>query len=457
MIQLKSLMIATSLIMVAGCSTINGLTDLNKMRSKFQSKKNQANIQNVANARQKSITSNDKTIYANGIYCLSEPFIANMKNINAINERNRQAEKDGQNSEIIRLQENLEKITKIGGFVEEKLNRTTGEIYVSKIFNKTINQYALEIADLTYQIEFLNKKATHERDFKKIRNLANKKHTLEFELEELKAHLDNTNRDLAQAQTAKAGTTQALEDIAETIRNGNDIYKVAVGNIYDKTGKVFPSDSTAISEMVAHALSYNYGIKLMDIPFSKDWGETRHNPLSGINGADLKQNPNLLNNSISGIIFPSDMYISGALVQYDDLPINRSFGTQMTVNIDPLDISSSTKTITIGMVLRMIGSNDALILDDGDTENSGRGGNRASVYVQNTYFVKSIGANVFEVKSKRLYGGRVSVEVSDPVNYAVRELVEAGVYEILKKSLRPSEMSDQQKQECDNLITNSKA
>lgn len=453
--KLKYLLVILSVMMATGCSVIHRTTDLNKIRFEHNNAQHQQKIKSITDGRQRSISTDDITIYANGIRCLSEPFIIGMKDLNAKNRNNRQKEKDGQNDEIIRLQENIERITRTGGFVEERLNHITGEIYTGKTFTKTINQYALEIADLDYQIAFLNKTAKNDADFRKIRNLANKKHSLEFELEELKSYLDSTQKDLMQAQSTKELTAQAIKQIDDTISGGNDVYKVAVGNIYDKTGKIFPASSTAISEMVAHALSYNYGIKLIDIPFGSDWSETRYNPLLGTNSTNLSQNPSLLSShsGVSGIVFPSDMYISGALVQYDDLPITKPFGTQITLNIDPLDISTGTKTITVGMILRAASSDSALLLDDGDIE-KGRGGDRASVYVKNTYFVKNIGANVFEIKSKRLYGGRVSVEVSDPANYVIREMVEAGVYEILKKSLRPNEMSNQQKQVCDNIIFN---
>ena len=441
---------ALSVIMVSGCSAIHRTTDLDKIRSIYKDNENQQKIQVITNNRQKSITTNDETVYAKGIRCLSKPFVTGMKDLNEINRQARIMEKDGQNDEIIRLQNDIEKITQIGGFTEERINYATGNIYSGKTFLKTINQYALEIADLGYQIDFLNKTVKSDKDLNKIRNLASKKHLLEFELEELKTHLESAQNSLIQAQATKSATKVAIDSIDDAIENGNDIYKVAVGNIYDKTGKVFPSDSTAISEMVAHALSYNHGIKLVDIPFGSDWSETRYNPLSGINSSSLGDNPSLLSShsGVSGIVFPSEMYISGALVQYDDLPISKPFGTQITVNIDPLDASTGTKTITVGMILRAVSSNNALILDDGDIE-QGRGGDRASVYVQNTYFVKNIGANMFEIKSKRLYGGGIAVEVSDPVNYVIREMVEAGVYKVLKKSLRPHEMSISDKNKCD--------
>lgn len=147
------------------------------------------------------------------------------------------------------------------------------------------------------------------------------------------------------------------------------------------------------------------------------------------------------------------MYISGALVQYDQTPSTHPFGTRLSVNLDPLDTSAETETITVGIVLRAISSSDGLILDNGKKINNTTidktTAERASVYVQNTYFVKKIGFNLFEIKSRRLYGGNFTVEVSDPTNYVIKEMAEAGIYSLLKKTIRPDE---KQHGDCDSLI-----
>ncbi len=458
--QLKYGAVVVSLLLLSACSPLHYTTDLNKVRDIYDSKKDK--VQKISANRQKSILIENKNDnvsgYAVGIACLSEPYLGNMKWLNDDKKVEEEGKKTDQIEEIDRLEKAIKQITKTGGYQKiKRLNKENenGDILVpeGQLFSLTINQYAMQISNMDYEIDFLKSKAKRKSDVRKITRLMNNREILAFEMEELKTELVDLQEQLKKVKNDKADTDKILGDLDSEKKNANDVYKVSVANIYDKTGKVFKEGSTAISEMVAHALSYNYGIKLVDIPFGRDWSTSRHNPLSGKNSAILKTSPTLLssNTGFTGVVFPSDMYISGALVQYDEVPAIKPFGTRISANIDPVDLSTQTRTITVGMVLRAVDSTSSLILDNANP-NDKRNGERASVYVQNTYFVKKVGLNMFEIKSKRLYGGDVTVEVSDPATYAVKEMTEAGIYELLKKTIRPNEMNPKARAMCDNKV-----
>lgn len=235
----------------------------------------------------------------------------------------------------------------------------------------------------------------------------------------------------------------------------------SVSPIYDKTSKIFSGDSTAISEMVAHALSYNHGIRYKDTPFNSNWEWTR---------ADITQNSQY-NQSI-GSVMPADRYISGALVQYDEgLPVYNKDLNGFRLSVDPLVLNKNTQIITVGLTLR-IADNQGNLHFHGNNEianlnNNDEGFNLtlandemvdyspSSVYVENTFFINNIGLDLFEIKSNRNYGGSISVQTSDPKMYAVREMVERAVYELILTTL-PNQYRNQQlnlrqqaKLECD--------
>lgn len=444
--QLNKILLATvSITLLNGCS-LYATTDLSKIRNTYKSSQNQIKIDNISNERQQSVGFDKPTPYARGIACLSEPYLHNVKIINNREKNNSIQKNISYTQQISNLEDNIKKISKTGGYEkivksykqkpeggfylreEGDIDPATLELKTEKLYPKSMQTLALDIRLLDEQIS---------KNPKNIQNLITLRELIAYEFVELESELELQKEELKKIKAEQEKAVQHLGKIGEEKGNADDVYKVAVADIYDKTGKIFPAESTAISEMVAHALSYNAGMKLVDIPFGDKWNNSRYNPQS--------RNPNLSSQILSpnmgfaGMVFPSDMYISGALVQYDELPMTRPFGTRISLNIDPLDLSTDTRTINVGMILRAVNSPNALIMDNSHLNQSKQTGERASVYVQNTYFVKKIGSNVFEVKSKRLYGGNISIEVADPATYVVKEMVEAGMYKLLKKTIRPNE------------------
>lgn len=449
-------------VILSGCSTVHYTSDLSKIRNEYQSAANQKKLEMIDKMRQSKIGFDRPTAYAEGIKCLSEPLVKKVTDTMAIRESNAFSEQMNAISQIENLRKEIHKIRYLGGYVQEHttyqrdnqgrfyvredgtIDPSTLQIVTDRIYPKSINQLALDINQLDYQIETRPKNLS---------SLVQKRQQYAFEFEDLKNELDKKRKELAEAEKAQEEAGKTLGNISSEKSEVEDVFKMSVANIYDKTGKVFPEKSTAISEMVAHALSYNYGVKLVDIPFDEYWNTSRANPIQlNENKETLKQSPSLLSPStgFAGVVFPADMYISGALVQYDEIPATKPFGTRISVNIDPFDASTETRTINVGMILRVVGANSRIL--DNSNPKERESGERASVYVQNTYFVKKIGANIFEVKSRRLYGGNITVEVADPATYVVKEMTEAGVYELFKKMLRPTEISKEQKEQCDALV-----
>lgn len=448
----NQIILTTLAIALLNACSIHTTTDLNKIRTEYKSDINQEKIYNINKKRQLEMEFDKATPYAKGIACLSKPYLTNASssNTNAMATFNKKIQQA--NDDIDIHKKNIDIIFKTGGIRTQRSSTGIEQIKVEK-----------SIQELALEIEKLGLILTLEKHLKKKLALLEKRDNLTNQFEELKEKLNSEENLLAQAEKQKKDYAEHLNNFDNQQSKADDVFKVAVADIHDKTGKIFPTDSTAISEMVAHALSYNAGIKLVDIPFGNNWNNSRYNPAVNKNLKkiesddhrllDIQANPNLLsaNMGFAGIVFPSDMYISGALVQYDELPMTRPFGTRISLDIDPLHLSTETRTINIGMVLRAVDSTNALIMDNSNTIEK-ENGERASVYVQNTYFVKKIGTNVFEINSKRLYGGDVTVEVADPATYLVREMVESGIYKLLKKTIRPSEMSQEDKMVCDQIV-----
>lgn len=482
---MKSILLKCSLfssLVLCACSPIHYTTDLNEIRG-IHSKTGKQN-DTIKQQRQLSIKIDDQTIYAKAIKCLSPSFTNGMQTLNQKKIADKQNEIKSINEEMQRLENDIKKITQTGNYQEiiklQTPNQQGQYIEYGKPFEFSINQYAILIKELDTKIDFLKAKPQSQEIENEILKIIKERESIAFKFEDLKSHHQQTKKELADAKTKKEAANKILKDMSTEAQNANNVYKVAVGNIYDQTGKVFKEKSTAISEMVAHALSYNYGIKLVDTPFNNNWSDSRYNPRNDSRHSDtIKNNPAFLsfNTGFAGSVFVSDMYISGALVQYDEVPPFAPFGTRLSVNIDPLDASTETRTITVGMILRAIDSSNALILDNAgtqaqNTDNSNTAqdqpnnnnanqtqpttGQRASTYVQNTFFVKKIGLNTFEIKSKRLYGGNITIEVSDPTTYVIKEMVEAGVYDLLKKTIRPNEKITENNQDCDSLVNPTK-
>ncbi len=459
------------MLCLSSCSSIHYTTDINKVRDKYNEKKytkeeydkkkikidenqqdNLSELDRMARQRVAAILNKD-TMISPKIACLSTYY----KGF-AIDVRNnlRQKAKDkliSLGSSIQKYKDDLYKIDN-GGY------RTARKSSSGKISGKKIYRYG--IYDLATKIKVL--------DIENIKATTNEKH-LSHKTKRNFEKFDRMNRELAELKSARKRIEQTLKKL-EAERNfylnayktkesseGFDPSKIgtrfSVSNIYDKTSKVYSLEakSTALSDMVEHALSYNNSIVVVNTPYGERVTESRYDPFN--NGSNVKgfvsKNKSPLQNNFTGTLFPSDIFLSGALVQYDDDPPIKPFGTRLGVDIDPLNISSSTKTITIGFVLRAIDSNNSLLVDYSKLKSNENNNKslKASVYIQNTFFIKKISADLFEVKSDRLYGGDFKVEVADPIQYAVREMVEEATYQILKKTLMPN--YQRQANTCDNV------
>lgn len=218
---------------------------------------------------------------------------------------------------------------------------------------------------------------------------------------------------------------------------------ISVAPIMDKTHKVYPAQSTAISDLVINALSRIKGIAVVEIPLDSDYSQSRNRFRYDSPYPFINENIGFMSGSIHrppvGIVFPAQMYISGALVQYDD---NTEAGSKnVNVNMQYVTGKSSVSQISIGMNLRLI---DAV---SGTANINPKTNMPTNVFLQNDLWKISNGANFFRIISTSPWGIDYSVNTADPVHYAVNEIVERGVYDLMKP-LMP--LNEDEERECDN-------
>jgi hypothetical protein len=206
--------------------------------------------------------------------------------------------------------------------------------------------------------------------------------------------------------------------------------RVSVGPIYDKTAKVFPAGSTAISDMTINSLSYVQGLRIVETPLSGDISESRVNLLSQNYvslGKGMKDNIVGVANKIShlpfGVLFPSQLHIAGALVQYDEG--TETLSPTVGVDVDAFSVNRSVDTISVGLQLRLINSGDGEILTNNKL------GKRGSVLLTTKFYKIKLDSSFFRLISSKQYGLDYSVTVEDPKQYVIREMVEKGVAELL--------------------------
>jgi hypothetical protein len=212
--------------------------------------------------------------------------------------------------------------------------------------------------------------------------------------------------------------------------------KVSVGPIYDKTSKVFPFGSTAISDMVINSLSYVKAISVVETPLSGDITESRTNILSA-NYNKLakiyKDNIVAIGNKTGhipfGVLFPSTLHITGALVQYDEG--SDTLSPTIKLDVDAFSFRRSVDVITVGLHLRLINSTDGEVLSNSTK------GKRGSVLLSNKFYKLSLDNSLFRIINAKQYGLDYSVTVADPKHYVIQEIVEKGIAELL--SVLPNE------------------
>ena len=224
--------------------------------------------------------------------------------------------------------------------------------------------------------------------------------------------------------------TNRLKCLGSSEQINNLALRVSVSPIYDKTGKVFPSGSTAISDMTINSLSYVQGLRVVETPLSGDIAESRVNLLSQnyvFLGKGMKDNIVGVANKIShlpfGVLFPSQLHIAGALVQYDEG--TETLSPTIGVDVDAFSANRSVETISVGLHLRLINSGDGEILTNK------KQGKRGSVLLTNKFYKIKLDSSLFRLINSKQYGLDYSVTVEDPKHYVIQEMVEKGVAELL--------------------------
>lgn len=390
---------------LASCANLS----VNSQRADYYKEINQQKIQRTSALRASTI-SEMNTVYSDSIACVGE-YLAKYQNMTSYD------------------------YSQFGGHA----------------FNLSSKQNIPQLNLEKNRLEQERRKKRERHQFLLIRNtfLANEKHPLKHlieiasgnvEYKELEEEIAELNKKIQSIEEQIAASKQSETKIKNALNDyiqGSSWQSYSVSPIYDKTGKVFASDSSAISDMVSHALTYNSAIRFIDTPFNSDSTFSRANVIS-------------TSNQSIGSVFKADRYINGALVQFDEgTPLsNLSLAESAKLSIDPVDISNGTKILTVGIVLRMLNSKGEMIFtgfNDIQTISDGQGFNvklnnvidysPASIYLQNTFFVKQVSADIFEISSKRGYGFNISFSTSDPKTFAVREMVERGIYELFLRSL----------------------
>lgn len=411
------------ILLLSSCATVTE-------KRQFLNKKEVKEEINKASNYRASVISNSKTLYSDKIECLS-------KHINEINNMVVDKSLIGKYALIDpRLGLEAHLINNIKNDLEQK--------------KKSLSEARMKLKKM--DLKYVQMEKTGNLSEKSLDAMAR----ISVSVKELEGEISSLKNEIVELETKISNYEQGLISPSGDYTSRKDFIQYSQGNaskiysvspIYDKTAKVFPADSTAISEMVAHALSYNNAIRYIDTPFNSSWEWSRAGK------TNIQGNPSL------GSVFPSDRYISGALVQYDeDLPILNNKFNSFRFSVDPLIINKNTQVITIGLTLRIAdktGSMHFLGFNNIDLKNpivNSKNPNEinyrnlgmtdyspSSVYLENTFFINNTGLDLFEITSNRNYGGSISIRTSDPKMYAVREMVERGVYELLLSTL-PNKM-----------------
>lgn len=210
--------------------------------------------------------------------------------------------------------------------------------------------------------------------------------------------------------------------------------RISVAPIFDKTSKVFPQGSTAISEYVLHSLSRVKGFRLVETPLGYTTMESR-NSFNGDNSPfSYYKNPQFLNGFASppvGVAFPAQYYIAGSLTQYDEF--SEIGNPNWSFNADIVQGKRSMTTISVALNLRIVNAaTGQVMLSDS--------GKSASVYLSSRLYKIQTGLNVFKLISTKPYGVDYSTDVSDPTHYAIQEIVERALYELLANNILPTKV-----------------
>lgn len=205
--------------------------------------------------------------------------------------------------------------------------------------------------------------------------------------------------------------------------------RVGVSPIYDKTGKIFPSGSTSISDIIINSLSYSNKLNIVEIPMDGELSVSRVNFLSeqyrwldSEIKNELGSYTSKTNHIPLGLLFPTNYHVAGALVQYDESV--EVAPPSLRLDLDSIGYSSQVDVILIGLHLRLVNSND------GEIQYNSGNKKRGSVLLYNKYYKINTGASFYKIINAKQYGLDHSITVADPKQYAVREMIEAGLIEL---------------------------
>ncbi len=212
--------------------------------------------------------------------------------------------------------------------------------------------------------------------------------------------------------------------------DGSKNFRISVGPIYDKTAKVFPPGSTAISDLVLNALSHVGSVNVVETPLSGEITESRVNFTSSsyvfLGPSAKNQISNFagkINHVPFGVLFPSHFFITGALIRYDEGSETNAPSIQL--DLDAVNAKRAVRVITAGLHLRLISATD------GEITTNLQKGTRGSVLLSSRYYKITVNASLFKIVNTSPYGFDYSVEVSDPQHYVIQEMVEKGVADLL--------------------------
>lgn len=207
----------------------------------------------------------------------------------------------------------------------------------------------------------------------------------------------------------------------------------SIDDIYDKTEKLYPKNSTAMSDLVLSALNkmsvflvYDYEtgsyerskINYISSSYPRTPGQTTQDVIQALVLGGLVPNQPI------GVLKPADFIINGALTQYDMIESN-----SLDLDLDVVGYSQKLNIIDVGIDLRLVDANTGIIVVDIDS-----GENTSSIYLKNRLITsKNNDAGFFKVINSKKFGVNLDYSVSDPQYYAVRELVELGVLELISK------------------------
>lgn len=203
-----------------------------------------------------------------------------------------------------------------------------------------------------------------------------------------------------------------------------DSLRIGIDNIYDKTGKVY-GDTDAISDMVLEAfnklnlfpmtnLSRPSTYSNLDIREDLLSGNYRHNKTFANNAQIISQLP-------IGVLKPTNFYVAGALLQYDKTKQNKT-----SLDIKYLSVGRNFDIIDVSLDLRMIDSSLGVV-------SLPTNGKSASVSLKNRVVSFSLDGEYFKLIHDDAYGINISQEIGDPTQYAVKEIVELAVLELVSK------------------------